>query len=151
MPLPEDWRAFIESLNSNEVEYVVVGAVALAHHGFPRYTGDLDILVRNTTDNSKRLESALTEFGLGAFGLKAADFVDAYRVIQLGVAPNRIDLLTSLTGVTFDEAWASRVETTIETTQVNFIGREALIRNKRLTGRAQDKADLEAMGAGEER
>jgi hypothetical protein len=150
MPLPEDWRQFIESLNSNEVEYVVVGAVALAHHGFSRYTGDLDILVRNTIDNSKRLESALAEFGFGVLGLKAADFVDAYRVIQLGVAPNRIDLLTSLTGVTFDEAWASRVETTIETTLVNFIGREALIRNKRLTGRAQDKADLEAMGAREE-
>ena len=151
MPLPEDWRAFIESLNSNGVEYVVVGAVALAHHGFPRYTGDLDVLVRNSTDNSRRLESALAEFGLGALGLKAADFVNAYRVIQLGVAPNRIDLLTSLTGVTFDEAWATRVETTVETTRVNFIGREALIRNKGLTGRAQDKADLEALGAGEER
>ena len=151
MPLPEDWRAFIESLNSNGVEYVVVGAVALAYHGFPRYTGDLDVLVRNSTDNSKRLESALAEFGLAALGLKAVDFVDSYRVIQLGVAPNRIDLLTSLTGVTFDEAWADRVETVMEGTRVNFIGREALIRNKRLTGRAQDKADLEALGAGEER
>jgi hypothetical protein len=151
MPLPEDWRQFIESLNSNGVEYVVVGAVALAHHGFPRYTGDLDVLVRNSTDNSKRLESALAEFGLAALGLKAVDFVDSYRVIQLGVAPNRIDLLTSLTGVTFDEAWAGRVETVIGATRVYFIGREALIRNKRLTGRAQDKADLEALGAGEER
>ena len=151
MPLPEDWRAFIESLNSNGVEYVVVGAVALAYHGFPRYTGDLDVLVRNSTDNSKRLELALAGFGLAALGLKAADFVDAYHVIQLGVAPNRIDLLTSLTGVTFDEAWASRVETTMGGTRVNFLGREALIRNKRLTGRAQDKADLEALGAGEER
>jgi hypothetical protein len=150
MALPQDWRAFIESLNSNGVEYVVVGAVALAHHGFPRYTGDLDVLVRNSTENSKRLESALAAFGLAALGLKAADFVDAYRVIQLGVAPNRIDLLTSLTGVTFDEAWAGRVEAVIETTRVNFIGREALIRNKRLIGRAQDKADLEALGAGEE-
>jgi hypothetical protein len=150
MPLPEDWRQFIESLNSHGVEYVVVGAVALAHHGFPRYTGDLDVLVRNSTDNSKRLESALAEFGLAALGLKAVDFVDSYRVIQLGVAPNRVDLLTSLTGVTFDEAWAGRVETVIGTTRVNFIGREALIRNKRLTGRAQDKADLEALGAGEE-
>jgi hypothetical protein len=146
MPLPEDWRAFIESLNSNGVEYVVVGAVALAHHGFPRYTGGLDVLVRNSTDNSKRLESALAEFGLGALGLKAADFVDAYHVIQLGVVPNRIDLLTSLTGVTFDDAWASRVQTVIGETPVNLIGREALVRNKRLTGRLQDKADLEALG-----
>jgi hypothetical protein len=150
MPLPEDWRQFIESLNSNGVEYVVVGAVALAHHGFPRYTGDLDVLVRNSTDNSQRLQRALAEFGLAALGLKAADFLDSYRVIQLGVAPNRIDLLTSLTGVTFDDAWAGRVETVIEGTRVNFIGREALIRNKRLTGRAQDKADLEALGACED-
>ena len=151
MPLPEDWRAFIESLNSNGVEYVVVGAVALAHHGFPRYTGDLDVLIRNSSDNAKRLESALAQFGLTALGLKAADFVDSYRVIQLGVPPRRIDLLTSLTGVTFDEAWASRVEAIVGETRVNFIGREALILNKRLTGRAQDRADLEALGASEER
>jgi hypothetical protein len=150
MPLPEDWRAFIESLNSNGVEYVVVGAVALAHHGVPRYTGDLDVLVRNSPDNAQRLEAALAAFGLAALGLKAADFADAYRVIQLGVAPNRIDVLTSLTGLTFDQAWASRVEVAVAGTRVNFIGREALILNKRLTGRAQDKADLEALGASQE-
>jgi hypothetical protein len=146
MPLPKDWRQFIELLNSKGVEYVVVGAVALAHHGFPRYTGDLDVLVRNSVDNSKRLESALAEFGLSALGLKAADFLDSHQVIQMGVAPNRIDLLTSLTGVTFDEAWMGRVETVIDGTRINFLGREALVRNKRLTGRAQDKADLEALG-----
>ena len=84
MPLPEDWRAFIESLNSNGVEYLVVGAVALAHHGFPRYTGDLDVFVRNSPDNSIKLESALADFGFASLGLKAADFVDSYRVIQLG-------------------------------------------------------------------
>ena len=150
MPLPADWRAFIESLNSSGVEYLVVGAVALAHHGFPRYTGDLDVLVRNSPDNAKRVESALAKFGFAALGLKAADFVDSYHVIQLGVPPNRIDLLTSLTGVTFDEAWGGRVEAAVEKTRVNFIGREALILNKRLTGRAQDIADLEALGASEE-
>jgi len=149
MPLPEDWRAFIESLNSNGVEYVIVGAVALAYHGFPRYTGDLDVLVHNTDENTKRLESALAAFGLASLGLKAADFADSYRVIQLGVPPNRIDLLTSITGVPFDEAWADRVEADMEGTRVSFISRQALIRNKRLTGRAQDKADLEALGAGE--
>ena len=150
MPLPEDWRAFIESLNSNGVEYVIVGAVALAYHGFPRYSGDLDVLIRNTPDNAKRLESALAAFGFASLGLKAADFTDSYRVIQLGVPPNRIDLLTSITGVPFDEAWADRVDADLEGTRVSFISRQALIRNKRLTGRAQDKADLEALGAGEE-
>jgi len=151
MPLPEDWRAFIESLNSNGVEYVVAGAVALAHHGFPRYTGGLDVLIRNSADNAQRLESALADFGFAGLGLKAVDFVDSYRVIQLGLPPTRIDLLTSLTGVTFDEAWARRVEAAVGETRVNFIGREALILNKRLTGRAQDRADLEALGASDER
>ena len=150
MPLPNDWRAFIESLNSNGVEYVIVGAVALAYHGFPRYTGDLDVLVRNTPENTKRLESTLAAFGLASLGLKAEDFVDSYRVIQLGVPPNRIDLLTSITGVPFDEAWGDRVETDMEGTRVSFISRSALIRNKRLTGRVQDKADLEALGTSEE-
>jgi hypothetical protein len=149
MPLPEDWRAFIESLNSNGVEYVVVGAVALAHHGIPRYTGDLDILVRNSPENARRLESALTEFGLASLGLKAEDFVSSYRVIQLGVAPYRIDILTSLTGVTFDRAWEGRVEGVVGETRVNFLGRKELVRSKKLTGRAQDRADLEALGESE--
>ncbi len=149
MPLPKDWRAFIESLNSHGVEYVVVGAVALAHHGIPRYTGDLDVLVRDSPQNAQQLEAALAAFGLGGLGLKAADFSESYRVIQLGVAPNRIDLLTSITGVSFEEAWADRIETVVEGIPVNFISREALIRNKRLTGRVQDKADLEALGASE--
>ena len=150
MPLPEDWRAFIESLNSNGVEYVIVGAVALAYHRFPRYTGDLDVLVRNSPGNTRRLESALAGFGFASLGLKAVDFADSYRVIQLGVPPNRIKLLISITGVPFDEAWGDRVEADLEGTRVSFISRQALIRNKRLTGRAQDKADLEVLGAGEE-
>ena len=150
MPLPEDWRTFIESLNSNGVEYVIVGAVALAYHGFPRYTGDLDVLVRNSPGNTQRLEAALVNFGFEGLGLKAADFADSYRVIQLGIPPNRIDILTSITGVSFDEAWADRVEVDLQGTRVSFAGRRTLIRNKRLTGRAQDKADLEALGAAEE-
>jgi hypothetical protein len=141
---------FIESLNSNGVEYLIVGAVALAYHGFPRYTGDLDVLVRNSPGNTRRLESALAGFGFASLGLKAADFADSYRVIQLGVPPNRIDLLTSITGVPFDEAWGDRVDADLEGTRVSFISRQALIRNKRLAGRAQDKADLEVLGAGEE-
>jgi hypothetical protein len=150
MPLPEDWRAFIESLDSHGVDYLVVGAVALAHHGCPRYTGDLDLWVRNSPDNAERIEKALEEFGLGSLGLKAADFSEPDRVIQLGVPPNRIDLLTSITGVSFEEAWAGRERVVVAETPVNFIGRDALILNKRLTGRTQDKADLEALGAGED-
>ncbi len=146
MPLPQDWRLFIESLNSNGVEYLIVGAVALAHHGFPRYTGDLDVLVRSSPENAKRLEAALQNFGFGRLGLGAADFVTSYRVVQLGVPPNRIDILTSITGVSFEEAWEGRAEVELGGVRMNFIGRHALIKNKRSIGRPQDQADLEALG-----
>ena len=149
MSLPKDWRAFIESLNSNGVEYLIVGAVALAHHGLPRYTGDLDVLVRNTPENAQRLERLLQDFGFGGLGLKQADFVNSYQVIQLGLPPNRIDLLTSMTGVSFDEAWAGKVEAELGGMKVNILGRQALIRNKKATRRAQDLADLEALGENE--
>jgi len=145
MPLPEDWRGFIESLNLSGVEYLIVGAVALAHHGFPRYAGALDVFVRNTPENAQRLEAALGQFGFGSVGLKAADFVNSYQVIQLGVAPNRVVLLTSLTSVTFDDAWAGRVEGDLGGIRANFIGRQTLIENKQATGRPQDHADLDAL------
>jgi hypothetical protein len=145
MRLPEDWRAFIESLNSNEVDYLIVGAVALAYHGLPRYTGDLDIWVRSSQENARRIETALAVFGFAALGLSAADFVDSYQVIQLGVAPTRIDLLTSITGVSFDEAWRERVQAELGGVRANVIGREALMKNKRSAGRPQDLADLEAL------
>jgi hypothetical protein len=149
MPIPKDWRAFIESLNSNRVEYLVVGVVALAYHGFPRYTGDLDILIHNTSENAQRLEAVLESFGFGSLGLKATDFAGPYRVIQLGMPPNRIALLTSITGVSFDEAWAGRVDGEFAGIQVRFIGRPQLIQNKKSTGRSQDYADLELLGATE--
>lgn len=149
MSLPKDWHAFIASLNSNGVEYLVVGAVALAHHGLPRYTGDLGVLVRNTPENAQRLERLLRDFGFGGLGLKQADFVNSYQVIQLGLPPNRIDLLTSMTGVSFDEAWAGKVEAELGGVKVNILGRQALIRNKKATRRAQDLADLEALGENE--
>jgi hypothetical protein len=142
------WRAVIESLNSSGVEYLIVGAVALAQHGLPRYTGDLDILVRNRSENARRLEGALQTFGFGDLGLKAADFIDSYQVVQLGLPPNRIDLMTSITGVSFEEAWAQRVETVLEGMHVSFIGRQTLIQNKKATGRPQDLADLAALGEG---
>ncbi|MBZ5516880.1 MAG: hypothetical protein LAN62_18935 [Acidobacteriia bacterium] len=146
MPLPQDWRAFIASLNSGGIEYLIVGAVALAHHGFPRYTGDLDILVHNSPENAQRLELALRSFGFGGLGLQQSDFVESYQEIQLGVPPNRIDLLTSLTGVSFEKAWMGREDVELEGVPVHFIGRQALIQNKKATRRPQDLADLEALG-----
>jgi hypothetical protein len=123
----------------------VVGAWALAFHGRPRFTGDLDLFVRATPENGARLELVLDTFSFRTLGLAGTDFTEPQRVIQLGVAPNRIDLLTSLTGVDFEEAWKSRVSTQIDGVPAEFIGREALIRNKRALGRLQDLADLETL------
>jgi predicted nucleotidyltransferase len=146
MPLPKEWREFIELLNCHEVEYLVVGATALAYHGIPRFTGDLDILVRSTPDNAQRVERLLRDFGFAQLGLTAQDFTNSYQVVQLGVAPLRIDLLTSLSGVTFEEAWAGRVSVVVDGVRVNMLGRKELIENKKVTRRPQDLADLNALG-----
>jgi hypothetical protein len=143
MAVPKDLREFIESLNSHEVEYLIVGAHALAFHGFPRYTGDVDILVRPTSENAARIEHVLVAFSFASLGLSADDFLHPGRVVQLGIAPNRIDLLTSLTGVMFEEAWDRRVPGTLDGVPVAFLSRETLIKNKRATGRTQDAADVE--------
>jgi hypothetical protein len=145
MAVPKDLREFIESLNSHGVEYLVVGAHALAFHGRPRYTGDIDLLLRPALENAARLEQVLIKFSFASLGLKAADFLHPERIVQLGVAPNRIDLLTSLTGVTFDEAWDQRVPGELGGIPVAFLSREILIKNKRATGRTQDAADVEAL------
>ncbi|MGH9407065.1 MAG: hypothetical protein ACRD3D_14680 [Terriglobia bacterium] len=146
MRLPADWRAFIESFNSNQVDYLIVGAVALAYHSTPRYTGDLDLLVRRSPENALRIEAALRGFGFDALGLKASDFVDSSAVIQLGLPPNRIDLLTDIDGVPFDEAWKGRIEAELDGMRAPFIGRRELVKNKRSAGRLQDQADLDALG-----
>lgn len=142
MALQKDLRAFIELLNSNKVEYLIVGAFALAYHGWPRYTRDLDILVRPEEENAARIETALRDFGFGSAGLSAEDFKRRYQAIQLGFEPNRIDLLTTLTGVTFEEAWEQRVPAVLDGVPVWFISREHLVRNKRAAGRPQDLADV---------
>jgi hypothetical protein len=145
MAVPKDLREFIESLNSHGVEFVVVGAHALAFHGHPRYTGDLDLLVRPTLENAARLEQALIAFSFSSLGLAAADFLEPGRVVQLGIAPNRIDLLTSITAVTFEEAWDQRVPGELSSVPVAFLSRQTLVKNKRATGRTQDAADVEAL------
>jgi hypothetical protein len=122
---------------------VVVGAFAVAFHGRPRYTGDIDVLVRPEPSNAARIAGAIHDFGFAASGLNAEDFTKPDQVIQLGVAPNRIDLLTSLTGVSFAEVWENRTRGDIDGVPVWFIGRDALARNKQATGRPQDLADLE--------
>lgn len=145
MPLNKDWREFIELLNSNEVEYLVVGAFAVAFHGFPRYTADLDVLVRPTEENASRVLRALSEFGFGKVGISAADLRSPGMVVQLGTQPNRIDLLTAISGVSFEEAWAARRDAELDGIATHFIGRAALLRNKEHTGRAKDLGDAEEL------
>ena len=145
MPLSKDLREFVELLNANRVEYLVVGAFALAFYGVPRYTADLDLLVRPTIENGSRILRALGEFGFGSLELTTDDFSGADKIIQLGVSPNRIDLLTSISGLTFAEAWSSREAGDLDGVNVHFIGKSALIRNKEETGRPRDIADVEEL------
>ena len=145
MPLNRDLREFVELLNSNGVEYLVVGAFAVAWYGYPRFTADLDILVRPDGSNAARVMGALRRFGFGSLGIEASDLIATGQVVQLGVKPNRIDLLTSISGVDFEEAWQGRMEGTLDGVPVTYIGRTALIRNKESTGRAKDLGDAEEL------
>jgi len=145
MPLHKDLQEFIECLNSSKVEYLVVGALAVSWYGFPRYSADVDFLIRPSLDNAKRLLEAIRMFGIGSLTLSAEDFAVPDKVVQLGVQPNRIDLMTSITGVSFEDAWDSRVSGAVEGIPVQFIGRTALLRNKEATGRPKDRIDAEEL------
>ena len=145
MAWTKDSREFVECLLSNKVEFLIVGALAVSWHGFPRYSGDIDFFVRAGRENASRLLAALEQFGFGGLGLTVEDLSTENRVIQLGVEPNRIDLMTSLSGVTFEDAWESRAVATIDGIEVSFIGREALIRNKLASGRSKDLIDADEL------
>ena len=141
--LNQDFREFIQSLNDNQVRYLVVGGYAVALHGYPRYTKDIDIWIELAPENASRLVRSLEQFGFGSLGLKEQDFLDADTIIQLGYPPRRIDLLTTLPGVDFDQCFAERVVVDFDELPVNFIDLENLKKNKLATGRAQDIADIE--------
>jgi len=143
--LNRDFKEFVELLNAKGVEYLVVGGYALAAHGHPRYTGDIDFWVRPTPENIARLLTALNDFGFGSLGLGASDF-DTDTVVQLGQPPRRIDLLTALDGVEFEPCFARREQVELAGVQLNIIGLEDFKTNKRATGRLRDLADLESLG-----
>lgn len=142
MRLSSDLREFLELLNARGVDYLVVGAHSLAFHGRPRYTGDLGVLIFPSDTNAKVLVELLTEFGFADSRFTASDFIEGDQIIQLGRPPNRIDLLTSLTGVTNAEAFAGKVRAEIDGVPVFFLGKRQLIQNKRAVARPQDLADL---------
>ena len=141
MPLSKDLREFIECLNSNEAEYLVVGAFAVSWHGFPRYSGDIDFLVRPTPENAALVLRAIADFGMGSLCISVDDLAVPGKVVQLGFEPNRIDLMSSVTGVTFEEAWAEKESGQLDGVPVHFIGRAALLRNKDATGRSKGLID----------
>ncbi|MGH9365091.1 MAG: hypothetical protein ACRD1B_07490 [Thermoanaerobaculia bacterium] len=138
-------RDFVEMLSAlleARAEFLVVGAHALAAHGVPRATGDLDIWVRSEGGNSDRVLAALESFGAPLFDLTREDLLRPGTIFQIGVVPSRIDILTSISGVTFERAWANRCAVTIEGLSIPVLGREEFIANKRAVGRPKDVADL---------
>ncbi len=143
--LNQDFREFIQSLNENEVDYLVVGGYAVAFHGHPRYTKDIDIWLRPSESNAKAVIAALAQFGFGSLDIDTEDFLHPDRIIQLGYPPARIDLLTTIPGVDFDECYQARVETSMDGLLVPFIDLDNLKRNKRASGRLQDLADIESL------
>jgi hypothetical protein len=129
-------------LNSHKVEYLIVGGHAVAFHGHPRLTIDIDFLVRPTHENARKLLAALADFGFGSAGIDLAALTTPDRIVQLGRAPNRIDLLTGISGLTFDEASHDRVVGKLDGIRVNIIGLDALLKNKRASARPKDLADV---------
>ncbi|HEY5111982.1 MAG TPA: DUF6036 family nucleotidyltransferase [Acidimicrobiales bacterium] len=145
MQLDPDFRDFVELFVANDVRFLIVGGYAVAAHGLPRYTGDLDAWVWVSSENASRVIRSLEAFGFAGLGLTEDDFNQSDRVVQLGYPPYRIDILTSIEGVVFDEAWSRRVVLDLDGVLVPFIGRDDLIANKRVAGRPQDIADVERL------
>jgi hypothetical protein len=132
-------------LRARKVKALIVGGYAFAFHARPRYTKDIDIWIEPTPENAQCLLQALDDFGFGSLGLKVEDFSKPGQIVQLGFPPNRIDLLTSIKGLNFEEAWQSRVEDSYGEAKVFYLGMDDLIRNKKAVGRLQDQADVEIL------
>ncbi len=141
--LNQDFKEFIQFLNDNQVKYLVIGGYAVAVHGHPRYTKDIDIWVEMSTDNAQNLIVALTQFGFGSLGLTTEDFQTPDQIIQLGYPPNRIDLITTPDGIDFETCYQAKIEVLVDNITVNFIDLDNLKKNKQASGRLQDLADLE--------
>jgi hypothetical protein len=140
-----DFVEFVSALNNNKVEYVIVGAYALAYHGHPRATGDIDFWIRPNQENVNRLLEALKEFGFGELKIKENDVLSG-KIIQLGFPPVRIDLISILDGLEADEIWASKEAGMFGSLRVWYLSRKAFIKNKRAIGRHKDLADIELLG-----
>lgn len=143
--LNKDFREFIELLNSNKVKYLVIGGYAIAFHGHPRYTKDLDIWLESSDENASNVLKALEDFGFGDLDISKEDFLQKGMVVQLGYPPNRIDLINSPDGVDFGECYDAKIEIEIGEVKIPVIDLENLKKNKKASGRLQDLADLEKL------
>ncbi len=146
MEVQKDFKEFLELLNAHEVEFMIVGGYALAFHGAPRYTGDIDVFVKLDRPNALRIINSLEEFGFSSLELSIDDFQKEDNVVQLGLPPVRIDIITSISGVSWEQAYASRVPGKYGDVPVYYIGKDQYVVNKKATGRAKDIADIEALG-----
>jgi predicted nucleotidyltransferase len=145
MVLSKDFKEFIGLLNAHNVQYIVVGGYAVAFHGHPRFTKDIDLWVLPDPENAEKLLAVLRDFGFASLDLTAEDFSLPNKVIQLGQPPYRIDLLTSVSGVSFENCFPATIETELDGVTVRFIGLEDLLKNKRSTGRLRDLSDVEEL------
>lgn len=140
--LNPDFKDVLSCLKDEEVEFIIVGAYALAAHGLPRATGDIDIWIRNSSDNAQKIISALKKFGVPTSNLSEEDFTSPDMVVQIGVEPCRIDLLTRISGVAFDEAWENKVSVTIDHLEIYVLSKADLLKNKLAAGRDKDQGDI---------
>ncbi|WP_367870765.1 DUF6036 family nucleotidyltransferase [Luteolibacter sp. Populi] len=144
--LNKDFLTFIELLENEGVEYLVVGGYAVALHGFPRYTGDIDFFIAINRDNAQRLLKVFDQFGFGDIGLELDDFLRESFVVEIGREPRKIQVLTGIDGVTFTECYGRRVEVEADGLVLKYIAKDDLIRNKAASGRAKDLIDVEELG-----
>jgi hypothetical protein len=146
--IEKDYEELLGLFNKYRVKYCIVGAFAVAFYAIPRYSKDMDILVEPSSENGRRIVKALEEFGFGALKLKETDFSREGRFVQLGYEPVRLDLITSISGVTFEEVWKNRAVGTYGKKKVYFIGLNELLKTKETAGRKQDMADVEIIRKG---
>lgn len=145
MRVEKDYEDLLRLLNKHKVKYSIIGAYAVAFYKKPRYTKDMDILVEASVENGKKIVEALNEFGFESLNLSEEDFAEKGNIVQLGYEPVRVDILTSITGVSFREVWRNKTTGTYGKENVFFVGLKELIRNKEKTGRKQDLVDLDLL------
>ncbi len=143
--LTPDFSAFLRLLAEHRVDYLLVGGYAVGYHGYPRVTGDIDVWVRPTPENADRVVATLVAFGFGVAALSPDLFTAPDSLVRMGLPPNRIEVLTSISGVTFDTCWPNRVEDVWDSVPVCVLGLDDLKTNKRASGRAKDLADLDEL------